>query len=180
MAVLDAAEAVAGFLLVFFVPGYALTRAVFPEWHLAGPDARRRLLETVTLSFVLSVVLTVLLGYLLLTGFPGGFQASWSDPVLEASLALVAGAGFVAAIAQGAFSRSPPGPARLPADSGDEGAWELARELDRLSREERRLMAALAAPSGAGPETDRLQDRLAKVRAEAAAMRRQREEEYAR
>ena len=177
MTVGSAAEAAAGLLLVFFVPGYAVTRATFPEWRVAGPTGARRLLEMVTLSFVLSVVLTVLVGYLLLVAAPGGFQAYWTDPVLEAALAGLALVGFGVAFARGAFARIPPAPPAPEPLGGAEGAWELTRELDRLQRDERRLEHALRV----SPDTDtpRLQDELRALRARREALTRRREAQYA-
>jgi len=91
MTILSVVEGVAGGLLLFFVPGYALTKAVFPEWRVRGRNAGRRLVEVVTLSFVTSIGLTVVVGFGLLDLAPGGFSAAWSDPLLEAALAAVAG-----------------------------------------------------------------------------------------
>lgn len=169
-------EAVAGILLVFLVPGYALTRAIFPEWRIEGFAATRRLLEMLTLSFVLSVVLTVLVGYLLLAAAPGGFQAYWNAPVLEAILAAVTLVGLVVAVVRGAFARTPPIPSLDPS-GGEEGAWELMRRLDQLGREERRLQHALRAQGGS--ESAYLRSQLEEIRAESAKLRRAREAEYA-
>ena len=179
MSILGGLEAIAGGLLVFLVPGFFLTRALFPEWRFRGSAAARRLLETLTLSFVLSVTLTVLVGYLLLTLAPGGFQAYWSDPVLEAVLAGVALAAAAAGLLRGAYAREPPAPWPSPEpDPGGSGAWELTRELDRLNREERRLRHALrVSPTGADGHA--LRQQLEQVRSEAEALRRHREAEYA-
>ena len=103
-----ALEVVVGTPLLFFVPGYTVTKAIFPEWRVRGELAFRRLLEISTLGFVLSVVLTVLVGELLLAASPGGFQASWSDPVLESILAGVALVAFVAGFVRGGYARVPP------------------------------------------------------------------------
>jgi uncharacterized membrane protein len=172
-------EAIVGFVLVFFAPGYAVTRAVFPEWRLRGPEASRRLVEIVTLSFVLSVVLTVLVGYALLAAAPGGFQAYWSDPVLEVTLAAIAAVVAVAAWARGAFGRVPVGMPEAEA-SAEEGAWDLSRELDRLDMEARRLRHQLRTGAPDPGERDRLAARLEEIRAESAELARQREGEYAR
>ncbi len=173
-------ETVVGLLLLFFLPGYGLTRAVFPEWRLRGPGRLRRAVETVTLSFVLSVVLTVLVGYVLLSASPGGFQASWNDPLLEAILAAVAGLALLVAAMEGAFGRpGPTPPSHDAAGAAEEGAWELSRDLERLMREERRISKALAAPSVDADEGARLRARLERVRADSAALRARREAEYA-
>jgi hypothetical protein len=181
MAVWDVPESIVGFLLLFFVPGYAITKALFPEWRVRGALALRRAVEVVTLSFVLSVVLTVLAGYVLLSGAPSGFQAGWSDPVLEAGLAGVTGVAFVAGWLEGAYRRTPPAPSRwaLGPSRGEEGAWSLSRELGRLSQEERRLAHALRQASATSQDAHDLSARLARVRAEREALVRQREEEYA-
>ncbi len=172
-------EALAGFLLVFFVPGYALTKATFPEWRIRGASAYLRLLETVTLAFVLSVVLTVLVGYVLLVGAPGGFQADWADPVLELVLAGVAAIGFAVGGVRGAYRReAPPSPAP-EGGSGDEGAWEVTRELEELGREERRLTHALRNRSGDSDEQTRLRSELDRLQVRREQLREHREAEYA-
>ncbi len=170
-------EAIAGLALVFFVPGYFVTKATFPEWRIRGPDGLRRLLEIGTLSFVLSVGLTVLVGGVLLAASPGGFQAYWSDPVLEAGLTAVALLAFAIGWVRGAFARTPPAPHPLEPSGGEEGAWELSRELDRLAREERRLLHQLRT----GPESEaaRVKEEVARVRAEISSLQSQREAAYA-
>jgi uncharacterized membrane protein len=179
MSVLGVAEGVVGGLLIFFVPGYAVTKALFPEWRVRGPEGARRLLEVVTLSFVTSLGLTVVVGYGILNLAPGGFAAAWSDPVLEAVLAAVALVAFVTAVARGSFARNPPEATREAEGAGEEGAWEVTRELDRLGRDERRLEHALRVASQNPAERARLSGELESVRAEREALRRRREEEYA-
>jgi hypothetical protein len=171
-------ETLVGLLLVFFAPGYFATRAVFPEWRLVPPDPLRRLLETVTLSFVLSVVFAVLVGELLLTSSPGGFQASWGDPRLEIVLALIAVAGLVSGLARGAYARTPVVRAPSPAP-GEEGAWELTRDLDRLSAEERRLTRRLRELPPDSDAAGATRHRLEELGVEREALGRQREEQYA-
>ncbi|MCI4366082.1 MAG: DUF1616 domain-containing protein, partial [Thermoplasmata archaeon] len=131
-------EAAAGLLLVFFLPGYTTTRALFPEWRLRGSEAWRRGVETVTLGFVISIGWTVVIAYLLLEGGPSGFAASWTDPALEAALALVTVIAFLVGWWEGAYARVPP-QRTVSSDPGGEGAWELTRRLEDLGREERRL-----------------------------------------
>lgn len=179
MAGASAPEIVAGFLLIFFVPGYAITRAVFPEWRIRGSAAVRRVVEELTLSFVLSVVLTVLVGEALLSWAPAGFQASWSDPTLEAALAAIAGIALVVAWARGSFRRVAPPAASRAEPGGDEGALELARHLDELSREERRVRHLLRTGVEDPQERERLTGRLEEIRAESLELARRREAEYA-
>jgi len=173
-----APEAIVGLLLIFFVPGYGVTKATFPDWRVRGPDGLRRGLEIATLSFVLSVVLTVLLGAVLLAANPGGFQSYWTDPLLEAGLAAVAAVGFAVALLRGGFARTPPAAPSPEPSGGEEGAWELSRELDRLAREERRLQHALRAGSASTP--DQLRAELDRVHEEVERLRTQREADYAR
>jgi hypothetical protein len=178
MTLVGSLEAVVGGLLLFFVPGFFTSRALFPEWRLRGPAALRRLVETLTLSFVLSVTLTVLVGYLLLAAAPGGFQAYWTDPVLEAALAAVAVAAFGAGVLRGAYGREVPDRRPTQPDAGGSGAWDLTRELDRLRQEERRLRHALRVSTGSAEEHE-IRERLTKVQADTDALRRRREAEYA-
>ncbi len=173
-------EPVVGIPLVFFVPGYTVTKAIFPEWRVRGRGALRTGLEIGTLAFVLSVVLTVLAGELLLAAAPGGFQAAWSDPVLESLLAGVALIGFVAGWVRGAYARTAP-PARAPeTGTGEEGAWELTRQLDALGREERRIRHALRAAQPTDAERTELLRELDRIVGEQEALGREREASYAR
>jgi|HubBroStandDraft_1064217.scaffolds.fasta_scaffold333812_2 hypothetical protein len=172
------AEAMAGLFLVFFVPGYTLTKATFPEWRIRGPDALLRLVETVTLALVLSVVLTILVGYVLLAGAPGGFQAYWSDPVLETSLAAIAVVAFVFGWFRGAYRRDPPPAPTLETDAGEEGAWELTRELERLGREERRLNHLLRTRGGDPVAAGQVRDELNNIRSLRAQLQERREAQY--
>lgn len=173
-------EALAGGALLFFVPGYAVTKALFPEWRIRGRAAARRLVEIVTLSFVLSVTLTLLLGYLLLAAAPGGFQASWSDPVLEAALAGVTVIALAAGGVRGSYRREPPTGRPWGAEPPvEDGLTELTERLEALGREERRLVRSLRSPGQTEAERSRLTQRLHDVRAEAEDLGRRREAEYA-
>jgi hypothetical protein len=171
-------EVAVGLPLLFFVPGYTVAKALFPEWRVRGTLRWRRLLEIATLAFVLSVVLTVLVGGLLLAASPSGFQASWSDPEVETILGAVALLGFVAGWARGAYARSPPtikGPEEEP---GGEGAWELQMRLDALAREERRLRHRLRVGEVSGAERTTLEGELERLRTEQESLGRGREAEY--
>ncbi len=172
-----ALEVVVGTPLLFFVPGYTVTKAIFPEWRVRGELALRRLLEIATLGFVLSVVLTVLAGGLLLASAPGGFQAAWSDPVLESLLAGIALVGFVIGLLRGAYAREPPSPPAPEPDAGEEAAWTLMQRLDELAREERRLRHALRTDPTDRAATER---EIERVRAEQDALGREREVAYGR
>jgi hypothetical protein len=179
MTVDSVAQGIVGALLLFFVPGYAVTRALFPEWRVRGAQGTRRLLEEVTLSFVTSVGLTVVVGYGILDLAPGGFSAAWSDPLLEAVLAATAVVAFAVALLRGAFARVPPAAAPAGGGADEQGAWELSRELERLGRDERRLEHELRGASHDPSDSARLTKELETVRAEREELRQRREEEYA-
>lgn len=153
MGPLDALGVAFGIALFFFVPGFAVARAVFPERRLRGAGGARETVELVVLAFVLSVVLTVLVGYLLLTLAPGGFSAGWGSPTLESALGAIAAVAFAVGALEGAYAPVPPA-RRTPApEPGGEGAWELSRTLDRLGSERRALRRRSA---GGAPSSEEL------------------------
>jgi len=172
-------ESFAGLLLVFILPGYTTTRAIFPEWRIRGRDAWRRGVEVVTLSFVLSIGWTVVVGYVLLVAAPGGFQASWTNPELEVALLVISLVTFLVGWQMGAYARTPPPMSGPSPEPGGEGAWELTRELDRIAREERRLEHALRVGSPKGTDPVDLRRQLAALREESSRLRQDRERQYA-
>ena len=181
MSLLSGVEFAAGVLLLFFAPGYAVTRATFPEWRVRrARDPGLRLIVLVTLSFVLSVALTVLVGYLLLTAAPGGFQAYWSSPVLEGILAAITIVGLGAAWYRGAFDRGavPEGVRSPTIDLGEEGAWGLLQELDRLAHDERRLLHSLRTSPAGSVERSRLEQELSQLRETQSDLQARREASY--
>jgi hypothetical protein len=154
MASVNAAEALAGLALIFFLPGFGIARATFPEWRFRGPDGTVRLLETLTVSLFGSVGVTVVVGFGLLNSSIG-FGAMWSNPTLFEALAGLTAVALVIAFVRGAFSRVPPvGPAR-EAESPD--PFEAIGELERLNAEERRLRHRLRVVSRDDPGRARLQ-----------------------
>lgn len=175
---LNPLEAVAGFLLIFVVPGYAVTRAVFPEWRMRGPAALAMALQIATLSFVTSVVLTILVGFVLLQG-PTGFQAGWSDPWLEAVLAGIALLAGAVGLACGAYRGEPPPAPALERSPGESGGWELIRELERTERERRRVAHELRKARAGSPEAGELEERRRALEIKSAELRRAREGELA-
>jgi hypothetical protein len=176
MASVNAAEAVAGLALVYFLPGFGLARATFPEWRFRGPEGTVRLIETLALSLFGSVAVTVVVGFGLLNA-PVGFQATWSDPVLFEALAGVSAIALVAALLRGAFARVPPS-APAPRDGGDaDRAFETIRELEGLKAEERRLRHRLRVLPTEAPERTRLREDLDRVVAREAAVAAAREAE---
>ena len=171
-------DAVVGLLLLFVLPGFTITKAVFPEWRVRGDDALLRATELGTMTLTVSAALVVLVGFGIENGTVAGFSATWSDPVLEAALAVIAVAAFAAGWIRGAYRREPPAAPSTEPVPGEAGAWELLRELDALRREERRLLHALRHASSA--ERPGIEARLAEVRAGAERRRTAREEEYGR
>ncbi|MGA7924344.1 MAG: DUF1616 domain-containing protein, partial [Thermoplasmata archaeon] len=95
-------EAALALGLIYLIPGFAVSRAVFPEWRFRGPLGLQRVVETVALSLTLSVALVVLIGFIL-SSTSVGFSASWSDPFLELVLVVVTILALVVAALRGAF-----------------------------------------------------------------------------
>jgi hypothetical protein len=172
-------EAFAGLLVLFFLPGYTTTRALFPEWRIRGVEAWRRGVEIVTLSFVLSVGWTIVVGYLLLAAAPGGFQAYWTNPELEVALLAISLVAFIAGWRVDAYARDPPASSAAEQDPGGEGVWELTRDLDRLAQDERRLQHALRVAGRSGADASALESQLKSVREESSRLRQDRERQYA-
>ena len=170
-------EAVAGGLLIFLLPGFFLSRALFPEWRLTGIDAGARWVETVAFSLVVSVAITILLGSALLNLPGAGFQAAWSDPTLEVGLSAVTVIAAVAAFARGGFARIAPAAPSPEPSAGEDGSWDLLRRSEELARQERRLRHALKASQDPG-EVRRITAELDGVAAEAEALRTERGKEY--
>ena len=169
-------EAVAGFLLLFVLPGFTVTKAVFPEWRVRGEGAILRATELGALTLTVSVALVILVGFGLENGTVAGFQATWSDPVLEAALAVIAAGAFAVGWVRGAYRFVPPARAPLEPAPGEEGGWELLRSLDRIRREERRLRHELRGATGT--ERGSREGRLAELEAEEERLIRAREEAY--
>jgi hypothetical protein len=173
----DPLEAAVGLLLLFFLPGFALTRALYPERRVLRPLSLLRLVEQLTLGIVLSVAVSILVGFAWL-GTPGGVQASWSDPLVEVTLAGIAAAAFVLAFARGSFARlPPPGPA-LEAQGGLSDPTTLLHELEGLHREERRIRHRLRVAGGAAPATGEDAQELERIRQEIRRLESRREAEY--
>lgn len=173
---LVAAEVVIGLLLVFLLPGYALTKAIFPEWRVRGPTAALRAVELLTLSLVLSVVATILVGFVLANGPGPGFSASWSDPVLEVVLAALTLLALAVGAVRGAFAREPPAAPLLDPSPGSDDGWALVVRLETLDRERRSAQHHLRRATGA--EVDRWRNVIAELDREAARLRTRREAEY--
>jgi hypothetical protein len=176
---LDPFEAAAGLLLVFVLPGLAWARAVFPEWRYTGPLGLTRVVETATLALLLSVSLTILAGFALTVPGAGGFQASWTDPVLEAVLAGLAVVGAFAAWGRGAFDREPPAAPALEAVPWSDPPRALNVELAGLRQEQRRIRTALRRRDLPAEERIRLESERSALEERSRELERRREGEIA-
>jgi uncharacterized protein DUF1616 len=172
-------EIVLGLLLVFGLPGYAITKATFPEWRLRGPDGLLRAVEVGTLSLVLSVTVTILVGFVL-GNLPGGlFQAGWNDPLLEAILAAIAGVALTVGALRGGFRRMPPPAPGLEASPGEENPMALVRALEDSQRRARRLQHTIRRLKADDPQRAKLEAELADVLRRSQELRANREADYA-
>ncbi|HXQ48863.1 MAG TPA: DUF1616 domain-containing protein [Thermoplasmata archaeon] len=176
MGALDPVEAAVGLALLFFLPGFAVGRAMFPEWRFRGPGGTIHLIETLALSLVLSVALTVVVGYALLTSSLG-FGSTWSNPNVLESLGVVTIVGLGVAVVRGAFSATAPEGPSVPSERGSEVAFETIRELDGLVAAERRLRHRLRVLPRDDPERPRVDRELGDVVARQAAVVAAREED---
>jgi hypothetical protein len=174
----DAAFAVGGIILIFFLPGFGLTRALFPEQRVFRPRSLRTLVEQLTLSVFASLVLTVLVGFAWL-GTSTGFEAAPSNPLVELTLAAVTVVALAAATLRGSFSRNPPRAPHPSEELGHERPLELVRALDDLAREERRLRHRLRSVEADSREHATVTAELESVRGEASRLKARREAEYA-
>jgi hypothetical protein len=162
MGSVNALEAAVGLALIFFLPGFGIARATFPEWRFRGPSGTLRLLETLSLSLFGSVAMTVVVGFGLLNS-PVGFWATWSNPLLFELLGGVTAVALAVAFVRGAFARvAPEGPRTEPA-AGNEGAFETIRELDGLKAEQRRMRHRLRVLPREDPERARVSDELERL-----------------
>lgn len=171
--------AVVGLLLVFVLPGYTVAKATFPEWRVRGREAGERAVGLASLSLVLSVAITVLLGFALSVLPGGGFAATWSDPVLEAGLALVTVAGLGVGLVRGAYARDPPTVAAPEPLPGSDDGWGLVERLEGIDRERRRIRHRARTASLPPDARDRDTAALAALDDEAERIRARREAEYA-
>jgi hypothetical protein len=173
------AEALVGFLLVFVLPGFTIAKALFPEKRVRAAEGLLWAVELATLTVFLSVVLTILVGFALLNVTPGGFAASWTNPVLEVGLASIAAVGLVVGVLRGAYRTTPPeAPALEPSPGADDG-WGLLRRLELAHRDERRLRHTLRRKGLTTAEEDRVHGELDRVTSEIQRLRQEREGQYA-
>ena len=169
---------VVGILLVFVLPGYTTTKALFPEWRVRGPDAGLRAVEILSLTLVTSVGITVLAGFALLALPGAGFAASWSNPVLEVVLAVITVAALLGGLVRGAYGGNPPPARELEPSPGSDDGWPIVERLHSLDRERRRVLHAMRTRPGSAEEATRQRAVLEQLDREAETLRRQREAEY--
>lgn len=173
----ELAEYWLGGALLFALPGYAWSRALFPEWRLRGRWALDAAVRLGTLSFVWSLAILVVVGSTLSEVPSLGFSAAWSDPRLELLLAGLTLVGFAVAVLRGAFSAPAPEPS---GPVGPETASPLPtlRQLDRIAREENRVRRALRRSPAGSEGRARLEEELERLRVRSEEVRRTRQEEY--
>jgi hypothetical protein len=169
-------QAAIGLLLLYVLPGFAIARALFPEWRFRGESGTLHAVETAVLTVVLSVASTILVGFVLLNS-SAGFSADWSNPLLETGLLGITAVGGGLAWGRGAFARTPPtGPALEP-EAGALGGAEALAAAEEIQRRVRRIRHELKAhPSPS--EAARLQDELRVLEIEARRLGRDREASY--
>jgi hypothetical protein len=178
--VLDTLEPIAAGALFFALPGLALTRALFPEWRIAGPLALTRAIETATLGILLSLTLTILVGFGLTFGPTQSFPAGWTNPLLETILAAIAGLALVVAVLRGGFSRTPPPAPALEPAPGADSPEAVFRELARLRHEASGVRRELRRRGQRPEDVAELRSRLQAIDAEVERLQERRSAEYAR
>jgi len=144
-----------GLILIFFLPGYLLVKALFPGRNEL--DKEYNLIYEIGLGMGLSIVIAILDGFLLgslhqLIGFRivDGREVGYFDtPYIVASLLLICLLLFIAAWYRGAFpwmGKLHPSLARVPASEKPQARkqrmdaliikiWDLSRQREKLRRE---------------------------------------------
>jgi len=193
-----------GLILIFFLPGYLLVKALFPGKNEL--DKEYNVIYEVGLGMGLSIVIAILDGFLLgslhqLIGFRtvDGRQVGYFDtPYIVTSLLLICLILFLAAWYRGAFpwmGRIHPSLARVPASEKPQARkermdkliiriWDLSRRREKLRRE---LRDSSRKARTHGPEMkahykkkeDDVRAELAKVDAEMKELEEKRAEELA-
>ncbi len=152
--ILDALRILVGLLLIFFLPGYLLVKALFPGRNEL--DKEYNLIYEIGLGMGLSIVIAILDGFLLgsvhqLIGFRDGGKGYFDTPYIVGSLLLICLLLFIAGWYRGAFpwmGRLHPSLTRVPASEKPQARrkrmdemitklWGLSRQRERLRREVR-------------------------------------------
>jgi hypothetical protein len=157
LGVLEVLRIILGLVLIFFLPGYLLVKALFPGRNEL--DKEYNLIYEIGLGMGLSIVIAILDGFLLgslhqLVGFRtvDGAEKGWFDtPYIVSSLLLICVLLFIAGWYRGAFpwmGRLHPSLTRVPASENPKARkermdnlikelWDLSRERERLRKEVR-------------------------------------------
>ena len=157
LGVLEVLRIILGLVLIFFLPGYLLVKALFPGQNEL--DKEYNLIYEIGLGMGLSIVIAILDGFLLgslhqLVGFRtvDGAEKGWFDtPYIVSSLLLVCLLLFIAGWYRGAYpwmGRLHPSLTRVPASESPKARkermdnlikelWDLSRERERLRKEVR-------------------------------------------
>jgi hypothetical protein len=157
LGVLEVLRIILGLVLIFFLPGYLLVKALFPGRNEL--DKEYNLIYEIGLGMGLSIVIAILDGFFLgslhqLVGFrlvDGTEKGYFDTPYIVSSLLVICLLLFVAGWYRGAFpwmGRLHPSLTRVPASEGPKARkeridnlikelWDLSRERERLRREVR-------------------------------------------
>ncbi|MBM4250038.1 MAG: DUF1616 domain-containing protein [Euryarchaeota archaeon] len=154
---LEVLRIILGLILIFFLPGYLLVKALFPGKNEL--DKEYNLIYEIGLGMGLSIVIAILDGFFLgslhqLIGFrevDGAEKGYFDTPYIVSSLLVICLLLFVVAWYRGAFpwmGRLHPSLTRVPASEKPQARrermdrlitelWDLSRERERLRREVR-------------------------------------------
>lgn len=157
LGVLEVLRIILGLVLIFFLPGYLLVKALFPGKNEL--DKEYNLVYEIGLGMGLSIVIAILDGFFLgslhqLLGFRevDGVEKGYFDtPYIISSLLVICLLLFIAAWYRGAFpwmGRLHPSLTRVPASEKPQARkermdrlitelWDLSREREKLRREVR-------------------------------------------
>ncbi|HEV2519661.1 MAG TPA: DUF1616 domain-containing protein [Thermoplasmata archaeon] len=171
-------QAAVGLMLIYFLPGFAVTRALFPERRVFRPTSAKVLVEQLTSSVILSVAITILAGYVWL-GTSVGVQVTWAQPRVEESLAVISGVTLAVAAARGSFARRAPKGPDLAPESGHSDPMAIIRQLDELGRRRRSLEHQRRVTGADSPDSVSIDEAIRQIDDEDRALRAQREAEYA-
>lgn len=174
----DVPFALVALLLYFFVPGYLLVKALWPEKRWKGPKAEITAVEMVTAGFLSSLGLLLVIGFVL--GNSNAFQASAADPLLEEILAALSLVFLALGWFRGAYAREPPQVPSFvePVSPGEEDLASTFGRLESLLRDEREAQRSLRqARREKAPSEDlrALEARVEEVRAKRRRAQQERE-----